>query len=82
MKPSVVPLAVTFATAAEISSLSKSTLRRMALDGRLQTSKLGRRRVVLYSSLCDLIQARVHTLTPVEKRGFDADGFHHSPVYR
>jgi excisionase family DNA binding protein len=38
-----------------LSSLSKSTLRRWAKDGRLQTTKFGRRRVVVYASLLELI---------------------------
>ena len=50
------PLAVSFKEAAEITSVSRSTLRRCANDGRLRTVRLGRRRVIPYDALQELIR--------------------------
>ena len=50
------PLSVSFKEAAEITSVSRSTLRRHAKDGRLRTVCLGRRRVIPYDALQDLIR--------------------------
>jgi excisionase family DNA binding protein len=50
------PLAVSFLRASELTSLSRSTLRRFARDGRLKTVQLGRRRVIPMDALRDLIQ--------------------------
>jgi excisionase family DNA binding protein len=50
------PLAVSFARAAEMMSVSKNTLRRFAMDGRLRTVRLGRRRVIPFDALQDLIR--------------------------
>jgi excisionase family DNA binding protein len=49
------PLALNFARASEITSLWKNTLRRMAKSGRLRTITLGRRRVVPYDALKELV---------------------------
>lgn len=49
------PLAVNFSRAAEIKSLSKSTLRRMAKDRRLHTVKLGRRIAIPADGLKELV---------------------------
>lgn len=50
------PLAVSFARASELTSLSKLSLRRLAKIGRLRTSLVGRRRVIPYSALYELLQ--------------------------
>lgn len=50
------PLAVSFARAAELTSVSRNTLRRFAKDGRLKTVLLGRRRVVPMDALRELIK--------------------------
>ena len=50
------PLAVSFARAAEITSLSKNTLRRFAKSGRLRTVRLGRRRLIPFEALNELIR--------------------------
>jgi excisionase family DNA binding protein len=48
-------LAVNFTQAAAITSLSKSSLRRMAKDGRLRTAKLGRRVAIPVDGLRELV---------------------------
>jgi excisionase family DNA binding protein len=48
------PLAVSFARAAELTSLSKNSLRRAARAGKLRTIQFGRRRIVPFSALNDL----------------------------
>jgi excisionase family DNA binding protein len=50
------PLAVSFREAAQITSVSRSTLRRYAKIGRLRTVRLGRRVIVPFEALKDLIQ--------------------------
>jgi excisionase family DNA binding protein len=50
------PIAVSFARAAEITSLSKNSLRRFAKSGRLRTVRLGRRRLIPFEALNELIQ--------------------------
>jgi excisionase family DNA binding protein len=50
------PLSVSFKEAAEITSVSRSTLRRYAKDGRLRTVCVGRRRVIPFDALQDLIR--------------------------
>ncbi len=50
------PLSVSFKEAAEVTSVSKTTLRRYAKDGRLRTIRLGRRRVIPYAALEKLIR--------------------------
>jgi excisionase family DNA binding protein len=50
------PLSVSFKEAAEITSVSRSTLRRYAQSGRLRTVQLGRRRVIPFDALSKLIQ--------------------------
>jgi excisionase family DNA binding protein len=52
------PLSVSFAEAAKLLSVSPNTVRRHAKDGRLRTIRLGRRRVVPFDALRDLIRAR------------------------
>lgn len=49
------PLAVGFVRASELTSLSRSTLRRFAKSGRLRTVLLGRRRVIPIDALRELI---------------------------
>jgi excisionase family DNA binding protein len=49
-------LSVNFARAAELTSVSRSTLRRFAKSGRLQTVLLGRRRVIPMDALRELIR--------------------------
>lgn len=50
------PLAVSFAKAAELTSVSKNSLRRIAKTGRLRTVRLGRRRIIPYAALNDLLR--------------------------
>jgi excisionase family DNA binding protein len=49
-------LSVSFKEAAQVTSVSKTTLRRYAKDGRLRTVRLGRRRVIPYDALKELIR--------------------------
>ena len=50
------PIAFGFGRGSEISGLSKNTLRRLSKAGRLKTVRVGRRRLVLFSSLNELLQ--------------------------
>jgi excisionase family DNA binding protein len=50
------PLAVSFERASELTSLSKNSLRRYARSGQLKTVRIGRRRIVPFSALHDLLQ--------------------------
>jgi excisionase family DNA binding protein len=50
------PIAVDFKRAAQLTSVSRSTLRRFAKSGRLRTVLLGRRRVIPIGALKDLIR--------------------------
>jgi excisionase family DNA binding protein len=50
------PLSVSFAEAAKLLSVSPNTVRRHAKSGVLRTIRLGRRRVVPYDALRDLIR--------------------------
>jgi len=50
------PLSVSFKEAAQITSVSKTTLRRFAKDGRLRTVRFGRRRVIPFDALKELIR--------------------------
>jgi len=51
-----VPLAVGFAKAAELLGVSRNTLRRLAKEGRLRTVLVGRRRLIPYDALQDLLR--------------------------
>ena len=57
------PLSVSFSRAAELTSMSKNTLRRMAKSGRLRTITLGRRRVVPYDALKELVSSGTNEST-------------------
>jgi excisionase family DNA binding protein len=50
------PLAVSFARAAELTSISKSSLRRYAREGRLKVVRCGRRRIVPFTALTELLR--------------------------
>jgi excisionase family DNA binding protein len=50
------PLAVSFAKAAELTSISKNSLRKAARNGVLPTVRWGRRRIILYATLNDLLR--------------------------
>jgi predicted site-specific integrase-resolvase len=51
------PLAVNFARASELTSLSKQTLRRLAKSGALKTILVTkRRRVIPYTALAELLR--------------------------
>src|SRR5882762_9220860 len=50
------PLSVSFKVAAALTSVSRNTLRRYAKSGRLRTVRLGRRRVIPFDALKNLIQ--------------------------
>jgi excisionase family DNA binding protein len=54
------PLAVSFAKAAELTSVSKASLRRYARDGRLKTVRFGRRRIIPYGALTELLRNGAH----------------------
>jgi excisionase family DNA binding protein len=50
------PLAVNFTKAAELTSISKSSLRRYAREGKLKTVRCGRRRIVPFTALTELLR--------------------------
>jgi hypothetical protein len=50
------PIAVSFSRGSELTSISKNSLRRLARDGKLRTALVGRRRVIPYNALFELIQ--------------------------
>jgi excisionase family DNA binding protein len=50
------PLSVSFAEAAKLLSVSPNTVRRHAKSGILKTVRLGRRRVVPFDALRDLLR--------------------------
>jgi excisionase family DNA binding protein len=50
------PLAVSFERAAQLTSVSKNSLRRYAKSGRLRTVTLGRRRIIPFAALNDLLR--------------------------
>jgi predicted site-specific integrase-resolvase len=50
------PLAVDFARASTLTSLSKVTLRRYVRAGRIRTVLCGRRRIIPLTALADLVQ--------------------------
>jgi excisionase family DNA binding protein len=52
------PLSVSLKEAAKLLSVSPNTVRRHAKSGILRTVQLGRRRVVPFDALKDLIRAR------------------------
>ena len=57
------PLAVSFARAAELTSMSKNSLRKYAKTGRLRTVRLGRRRIIPFAALHDLLQNGLDSLS-------------------
>jgi predicted site-specific integrase-resolvase len=50
------PLAVDFTRAAAMTSLSKVTLRRYAKEGKIRTVLCGRRRIIPFAQLAQLVQ--------------------------
>jgi excisionase family DNA binding protein len=50
------PLAVNFTKASELTSISKSSLRRYAREGKLRTVRCGRRRIVPFAALTELLR--------------------------
>ena len=50
------PIAVSFEKASQLTSISKSTLRRAAKNGVLKTISFGRRRIIPYHELSDLLR--------------------------
>jgi hypothetical protein len=56
MSKSIEPLAYSVAEACRISSLCKSSIYNFTRAGKLETRKIGRRTVVLASSLRELIE--------------------------
>ena len=50
------PIAVSFTRASELTSISKNSLRRFAKSGKLRTALVGRRRVIPFSALYELLQ--------------------------
>jgi len=53
--PDAAPLAYDMATASRVSSLGQTKLYELIADGRLATSKIGKRRLILADSLRRLI---------------------------
>jgi excisionase family DNA binding protein len=51
------PIAVSFTRASELTSLSKNSLRRLAKEGTLRTATVGRRRIIPFSALQDLLRS-------------------------
>jgi excisionase family DNA binding protein len=62
------PIAVSFGRAAELTSLSKTSLRRFARSGQLRTVRLGRRVIVPYTALTDLLRNGVGNETVLPNR--------------
>ena len=50
------PLAVSFAKAAELTSISKNSLRKAARNGVLPTVRWGRRRIIPFAALNELLR--------------------------
>lgn len=50
------PIAVSFEKASQLTSISKNTLRRAAKNGVLKTIRFGRRRIIPYAALTDLLR--------------------------
>lgn len=50
------PLAVSFAKASELTSISKNSLRKAARNGVLPTVRWGRRRIIPFAALSDLLR--------------------------
>jgi excisionase family DNA binding protein len=50
------PLAVSFARASELTSISKNSLRKAARNGVLPTVRWGRRRIIPFAALNDLLR--------------------------
>jgi excisionase family DNA binding protein len=61
------PLAVSFARAAELKSVSKNSLRRFAKSGRLRTIRLGRRRIIPFAALNDLLRNGLSSESSAQK---------------
>jgi excisionase family DNA binding protein len=53
-----VPLTVSVVRAAELVGLGKSTMWKLIAGGELETVKIGKKRLVLFTSLADLIERR------------------------
>ncbi len=53
------PIALSIADAVKVSGLGKTTLYSAISDGRLETRKVGRKRLVLTSSLRRLVEGEV-----------------------
>lgn len=56
VNPAPRSLSIGFADAARLTGVSQRTLRRLAAQGKLRTTKLGARRVVSVASLQELVQ--------------------------
>jgi len=65
----VPPLTVTIATARQITGLGNTTIWKLIGEKKLQTVRVGRRRLVLYESLRALIAPSSDTPPPRRKRG-------------
>jgi excisionase family DNA binding protein len=50
------PIAVSFERASQLTSISKNSLRRAAKNGALRTVRFGRRRIIPFSALNDLLR--------------------------
>jgi excisionase family DNA binding protein len=50
------PIAISFTQASKLTSISKSTLRRAARQGKLKTVPFGRRRIIPFAALNDLLR--------------------------
>jgi excisionase family DNA binding protein len=66
---SLAPLSVSFVRASELVGVSRNTLKRIAKTGQLRTIRIGRRRVVPYDALKELVSAESATqLSPEQAR--------------
>lgn len=50
------PIAVSFEKASQLTSISKNSLRRAAKNGVLRTVRFGRRRIIPFAALNDLLR--------------------------
>jgi excisionase family DNA binding protein len=65
----VPPLTITIATARQITGLGNTTLWKLIAEKKLQTVRIGRRRLVVYDSLRALLAPRADTQPQSPRRG-------------
>ncbi len=62
------PLAVSFTRASELIGVSKASLRRYARLGKLRTVKFGRRRIVPFAALTELLRSGLRDSSSSEQQ--------------